>query len=264
MKVKCDFCDNYIDETDERCPYCGAPNEHMTRSGHGVPKTIEELLAFAHAHKLPLEKMRFFIGQDYKEPRAFGIYKNPTDGNFIVYKNKADGSRVIRYSGDDEAYAVNEIYQKMRSEILDRKQSGKSQQRQGSSNKANIIKNIVLALIIIVIVFVVTIAAAIMSTGTHSKGYYRYNNNYYYYDRGWYQTTGSDWTSASDVPDQLEDNADEYFEGKNTSDLSDSNIPRYESNTSDDDWNNDDWDDDDWDIDFGGWDSNDTNWDSNW
>ena len=66
--------------------------------------------------------MRFFVGVDYKEPRAFGIYKEP-NGNCVVYKNKADGSRAIRYQGADEAYAVNEIYQKMRAELLERKQA---------------------------------------------------------------------------------------------------------------------------------------------
>lgn len=58
--------------------------------------------------------MRFYIGEDFKEPKAFGVFKD-TDGNFVVYKNKADGSRAIRYRGPDETHAVNEIYQKMRS-----------------------------------------------------------------------------------------------------------------------------------------------------
>lgn len=72
---------------------------------------------------------RFFIGEDYKEPKAFGIYQ---DGNrFIVYKNKADGSRAIRYDGLDEAYAVNEIYLKLKEEIANQKA------RNRHSNKSN-------------------------------------------------------------------------------------------------------------------------------
>ena len=53
---------------------------------------------------------------DVLQPKAFGIYKD-SDGNFVVYKNKGDGTRAERYRGKDEAYAVNEIYQKLRSEI---------------------------------------------------------------------------------------------------------------------------------------------------
>lgn len=86
------------------------------RSADGVPKTIEELKAFCRAKNLPLEKMRFYIGMDFRQPKAFGIYKD-SDGNFVVYKNKGDGTRAERYRGRDEAYSVNEIYQKLRSEI---------------------------------------------------------------------------------------------------------------------------------------------------
>ena len=70
MKVKCDYCGSFIEDTDETCPNCGAVNSHLMRSADGVPKTIEELKAFAKAKNLPLEEMRFFIGIDYKEPKA--------------------------------------------------------------------------------------------------------------------------------------------------------------------------------------------------
>ena len=50
----------------------------------------------------------FFLGQDIREPRAFGIYQD-ADGLFVVYKNKANGERAVRYRGRDEAYAVNEL-----------------------------------------------------------------------------------------------------------------------------------------------------------
>ena len=121
MKVKCDYCGSFIEDTDETCPNCGAVNSHLMRSADGVPKTIEELKAFAKAKNLPLEEMRFFIGIDYKEPKAFGIYED-SDGNFIVYKNKGDGTRAERYRGKDEAYAVNEIYQKMKTEVQIRRE----------------------------------------------------------------------------------------------------------------------------------------------
>ena len=98
MKIKCEFCGSHISDTDGKCPNCGAPNANMVRSADGVPKTIEELKAFCAAHNMPLEKMRFFIGVDFREPRAFGIYRDE-NGDFIVYKNKADGSRAVRYRG---------------------------------------------------------------------------------------------------------------------------------------------------------------------
>jgi len=125
MQVKCEYCGSMIDDTLEKCPNCGAPNEHMKRMVNGTPKTIAELADWYKARKLPpYETTRFFIGIDYKEPRAFGIYEE--NGEFIVYKNKDDGSRAIRYQGKDEAYAVNEIYLKLKSEILNQKARNQS------------------------------------------------------------------------------------------------------------------------------------------
>ena len=88
MKVKCEYCGNFIPDTEELCPVCGAPNENMVRSGDGIPKTIEELKEYALSKGLPLEQMRFFIGEDIREPKAYGIYQD-IGGDFIVYKNIA-------------------------------------------------------------------------------------------------------------------------------------------------------------------------------
>ena len=123
MKIQCEFCGSFIEDTDEKCPNCGADNIHLIRAGAGIPKTIEELQEFCKEHNIPLEKLRFFIGEDYQGAKAFGIYKDD-NGNFVVYKNKSDGTRAERYRGHDEAYAVNEIYQKLRSELNDRKDAG--------------------------------------------------------------------------------------------------------------------------------------------
>ncbi len=60
---------------------------------------------------MPLLRMRFFIGQDFREPRAFGICKK--ENEYIVYKNKSDGSRFIRYRGLDEETAVFELFSKL-------------------------------------------------------------------------------------------------------------------------------------------------------
>ncbi len=85
------------------------------------PITIEELQEWYKARNLPpYETTRFFIGIDHKGPRAFGIYKDD-NGDFIVYKNKENGQRAIRYQGSDEEYAVNELYQKLKEEIIHQK-----------------------------------------------------------------------------------------------------------------------------------------------
>ena len=95
MRSKCEYCGSYVESTEENCPNCGAVNPNHQRNASGVPQTLEELKDFCARHNLPLEQMRFFIGEDYKKPKAFGIYQDG-DGNFVVYKNKADGSRAIR------------------------------------------------------------------------------------------------------------------------------------------------------------------------
>lgn len=119
-QVKCEYCGAFIEETADKCPNCGAVNANFKRIVSDTPRTIEELQDWYRARNLPDENItRFFIGKDIKEPKAFGIYKDGS--NYIVYKNKADGSRAVRYQGTDEAYAVNEIYLKLKSEILKQK-----------------------------------------------------------------------------------------------------------------------------------------------
>jgi len=254
MKVICKYCDGYLLDTDEVCPHCAAPNEYLMRSADGIPKTIEQLKAFAVSKNLPLQQMRFFLGVDMREPRAFGIYKDEED-NFIVYKNKSNGERVIRYRGKDEAYAVNELYQKMKTEVVEQKahqaqnmsmdqqkyqyhknfQSDLRTQRQqnvSNTSKRNSTKSSLITILIIIIAIIV-ISRMIGGVGfIGSSGYH--NHNYgsgggYYYDYG---DNNDDWNDDDDSG---------WF--------------------SDDDWD-DDWDDDDWDF-GGGWDS-DTDWDSDW
>lgn len=120
MEVKCDYCNGNFDDTLENCPHCGAQNNHIRRMADATPKTIAELKQWYIDRKLPpYDVTRFFIGENYTKPRAFGIYEE--NGKFIVYKNKDNGERAIRYEGTDEAYAVNELYLKLKSEILNQK-----------------------------------------------------------------------------------------------------------------------------------------------
>ncbi len=132
-QIKCEYCGSYIEETDRKCPYCNAVNKNFKRIVSGTPRTIEELKQWYEDRNLPPEEItRFFIGKDIREARAFGIYQDGSD--FIVYKNKNDGSRAIRYQGTDEAYAVNELYLKLKSEILNQKSRnlGRSGNRSGN------------------------------------------------------------------------------------------------------------------------------------
>jgi hypothetical protein len=119
MKVNCDYCGNYMETTDESCPHCGAKNTHIAGHYSKDPTTIEELKAYCLEHKIPYEKLHVHIGENYTQPKAFGIYKDAVSGNIVVYKNKADGERAIRYEGKDEAYAVHELYLKIRSMLAD-------------------------------------------------------------------------------------------------------------------------------------------------
>ena len=115
MNIKCEYCGGFYPETEAKCPNCGASNARAAQAG--VPKTIEELKAFSRSKNMPLERMRFFIGEDFREPRAFGIYRN-ADGQFVVYKNKADGSRAVRAVGAGRGVCgQTRLYQKLKSEV---------------------------------------------------------------------------------------------------------------------------------------------------
>lgn len=273
MKVKCDYCGSFIEDTEETCPNCGAVNSHLMRSGDGVPKTIEELKAFCKARNLPLEQMRFFIGVDYKQPKAFGIYKDD-DGNFIVYKNKGDGTRAERYRGKDEAYAVNEIYQKMRSEVQIRREKNGPSRKVPSASKCKRSKNRFLSSFLnwmpfFIIMAIIAVIMVICTRYTPSKGYYYYDDSYYYYiDSYWYRyddSSGS-WYRDSSVDSELSGHYNDYWEGsdydssRGATDFEDTDY--YDSYTKNSNYN-DDWDNGDWD--FGGnWDAGDTDWDTDW
>lgn len=178
--VRCEYCGNYISDLQKKCPVCGAPNKDYKRTASNTPKTIEELRSWYAARKLPPEEVtRFFIGKDIREPRAFGIYEE--DGKFIVYKNKNDGSRAIRYQGTDEAYAVNELYIKLKEEILNQKNLNVRRKNTNRNNKnRNKTKKTFIPLTILIILFIlmpiIIGVASFISFETH------YNNSFHYHD----------------------------------------------------------------------------------
>lgn len=164
MEIKCEYCGSIIKETDEKCPYCGATNNAVKRTADGTPKTIEQLQQwYVDRHLPPYEVTRFFIGINYTKPRAFGIYK---EGNeFIVYKNKANGERAVRYRGTDEAYAVNELYLKLKDEILNQKahnQDRRSQYKNTSNTEKASVGKVLKYMLIIILAIVAFIGVVIV------------------------------------------------------------------------------------------------------
>ncbi|MDD7281769.1 hypothetical protein [Floccifex sp.] len=266
MKKKCDYCDNYFDDSESNCPYCGAPNEHISRNSDQQPQTISELKQWYVSHNLPDEKItRFFIGKDVKEARCFGIYQDENSGDFIVYKNKDDGSRSIRYQGKDEKYAVNELYQRLRAEISNQKKNTRPSSSKSTikRRKSNTSFQIIFALIIL---FMILSFLFQFSFGPRI-GYYRYNGREYYYtNNNWYYYDDflDDWLYSDDVDYELNEDASDYYQSKDyssqygTSDFDDSQWASDDSDFSSD-WDNDSsWDFSD------SWDSSSTDWSSDW
>jgi hypothetical protein len=275
MRQRCEYCDSWIDDTDEVCPHCGAPNAHMMVSGEGVPKTISELKEFCERHNLPLKDMRFFIGENRIMARAFGIYQDGED--FVVYKNKSDGTRVVRYRGHDEAYAVNELYQKMKSEVTNQRLRRGTKEVADAERKELRFSIMVLAGIVCIVG-----SCVIWLFSLPYSGYYDFEDTTYFHnDGGWYyfDTTASDWVLDSDPPAALTENSHDYYtsydwdESMDATDFSSSSNQANPSGGGSDDsydsggstgWD-DDWDDDDWDWDSSdSWDSSLTDWDSDW
>ena len=270
MKIRCEYCNSYIDESEEKCPTCGAPNKDFKRVGNQVPTTIVELEEWYKEHNLPpYETTRFFIGIDYKEPKAFGIYKDDKTGKFVVYKNKDTGERKIRYEGKDEKYAVNELYMKLKEEILNQKSlnSNKTTSRTGIVPKGILIAIITFVAIPILIELFVVGLFFILPKGP-SRGYYNINNQeYYYVDGNWY-IYSNDWVPTSKP--SYEGNVDDYYDGYSysgndsysditTSDVYDSSWESSSSSSSSNDWDSgSSWDSSD------SWDSGSTDWGSDW
>lgn len=280
MKIKCEYCESFIDDSEDTCPNCGAVNINMKRVANGVPTTIEELKDYCVEQNLPISMMRFYIGENYKLPKAFGIYKDETSGEFIVYKNKADGTRAIRYQGTDEAYAVNEIYLKLQSEaqkqnarkiarmqsqsqshyterVSSQRYANQSTSNGGNANKQKSLSNKrvpKIFLIIIIIIFAsnileffvfgaFNIIQAFLPDSDYTSSYssdYDYDSDYYDYDYDSDYDYNYDYDSGSDYDDDWDYSYDDDW---------------------DTDWDSD-WDDD-WDS-GSDWDSSYSDWDSDW
>lgn len=299
MKIKCEHCGAEISDLDVKCPYCRGENIHYkkenvsTYNANNVPQTIEELKQWYIAMNLPDENVtRFFIGKDYKRPKAFGIYKDERTGNFIVYKNKGDGERAVRYEGKDEAYAVNELYKKLKDEIYNQKhnnQNTKIRNNYRSKNRNNnnnykdseFYKNTTplyrFFYIVIAAVSIIGISAfflfILFGIRTPNQGYYRYNDSYYYYQSGrWYEYDDYYGWRRAYVDDYFEDNYDYYYDSgyydydydiDRFEDSSYYSKPSSSSSSSSYDYDSSYDSDSSWDS-SDSWDSSSTDWDSDW
>ncbi len=319
-KKTCPACGAPVSPGEDFCSYCGAlipRNEAAAATAQAVqsapeserparrvqtPQTIEELLAFCQRHELPLAKMRFFIGLDYPGAKAYGIFRDK-NGDFVVYKNKADGSRAVRYRGPDEAYAVNELFQKLKDEASGQRARVAAARTPGypassahgnnpynhpnemrASRRPRKRKTNALLIGIIAAAAEITIgrtAAAIHNNTQQvphfSQGYYQYNDNYYYnYNDDWYLYNNDigTWYPIYTVDDELTDNYYDYYTSYSYDD--DYGVQSFSDSSYYDDYSgsssySSDWDSGsdsswswDWDDDDD-WDSSsDWDWDSDW
>lgn len=293
MEVKCQHCGSTVDEKSQTCPICGTQLPRANKAPSEWPKTIEELMAWYTDHHLPPEDVtRFFIGKNITEPRAFGIYKNEV-GEIVVYKNKNSGERAIRYQGMNEAFAVGEIYQKLRDEMAkqrSRSRAKKSVERAGSGNvstlqstskpaprksRANRVqapqggkkkKNwLKIGIISSLVAFGV---GAVALTDYVPNGYYLYNGTEYYHQgSSWYRyNPESDfWYEAESMSDIITgDNAEQYqYSGHEGTAFEDTEYYYHSSSNDSDDDDDNDWGDDDWDDDDD-WDNSSTDFDDDW
>lgn len=249
----CSVCGGSVRSDEPVCPQCGAPNE--------VPQTIEELKSYCRKRGMPLQRMRFFIGEDYKKPKAFGIYEQ--NGRYIVYKNKANGTRAVRYDGPDEGYAVKELFLKLLDECHNRgiypdgkpKQMVQPQQKHKRFRSRYTSSNIILYLFILFVALFLLIGYL----DYRRDGYYRNGNDsiYYRYKSVWYTSDDGTHWHETDYPGET---IEEYYSGRNydpdwgQSNFTESRIWKdlQESSSSSSS------------SDYDSWDSSDTNWDSDW
>ena len=263
---KCEYCDATISSEDQNCPYCGAPNpnyiENTPRTVF-LPKTIDELKEYCAERGMPLLRMRFFIGEDYRQPRAFGIYR---DGdNFVVYKNKSDGSRAIRYNGPDEEFAVGEIFTKLLEECHNRgiypdgKPSEAEQRAKVKQSNKSIIRTVLLILAAMVGFSAIT---GIFNRCTHRKdGYYNFNDGlmWYHYGTSWYYTDGDTSVGSWYEGDVPTSDYDDYYQGDSFD--SDWGVSDFRNSTM---WDSIQSDNSSSSSDYDSWDSGGTDWDSDW
>ena len=276
-KKHCPFCNQLVEQDEQVCPHCGGENK--------TPETIEELKAYCKLRGMPLPRMRFFIGENYEKPKAFGIYEE--DGRYIVYKNKANGSRAVRYHGPDEKHAVRELFLKLLDECHKREiypdgrpaekparsQTGPADGTSRTGKRKSRGKTAVLVLCALCLIAMICIFSTFdWSFRSYKNGYYQLNDSYYLKKGShWFYGGSYDWHSRNGSPSEnvvyLGNDYDpawgviefeesqtgkDYLAGKYNS-YSDNSRDSYGSSSSD--YSS---------SDYSSWDSGDTDWSSDW
>lgn len=286
---KCARCGEKIGTNAKFCPHCGAPVAAVQ-----APKTVFELRQFCEDRGMPLEKMRFFLGQDCREAKAFGVFKDD-EGDYVVYKNKADGTRVVHYRGADESKAVSELYEKILGEIDLRVKSGKlagaakdkaeykekpvskpkqededeeEEERPASHAAASASdapkKRGYGGLIIFGAIVLAFLSLILFGKKSPKTGYYDYAGKYFYCQKGdWFAyDEANGWSSVSPDP-LLEKNHKKFFVGRDfkvnfgIEDFAESEFyvaPAKSTETPPPGSNGS----------FGSWEGDDTDWDDDW
>ena len=209
---------------------------------------------------MPLEKMRFFINEDRREPKCFGIYQEADTGHWVVYKNKADGSRAVRYSGPDEAFAAQELWAKINSEIELRR--AKRAPRKRKKTREDMIMTAIAGFLI----------AAVAATGLFflvrwisrqpSRGYYLIDHVLYYSQADdWYWYDDGEWLYYDDSI-AYDDWHDAEYYGESYPYFAEE-ADAFEQTDYYIDPSDDDDSDSDSDV-FDSWDAGDTDWDTDW
>ena len=270
---KCPYCGGTVRSDEKYCPHCGAKNENYTEDTPRQiiqPKTIEELKEYCAERGMPLLRMRFFIGEDFKEPRAFGIFK---DGDrFVVYKNKDNGSRAIRYQGPDEAYAVNELFQKLLSECHNRgiypdgKPEGNvTRSAASASQRKPVISWLIPFIISLAILFLLVGLPIICSSAAHKNdGYYKFNNSsatWYRYGDDWYYSDYGSTNWSIGYPYGA-GNYEDYYLGDDFE--SDWGITDFKDSSTYSDIRSSSDSSSSYDSGYDSWDSGGTDWSSDW
>ena len=162
----------------------------------------------------------------------------------------------MRYEGPDEAYAVNELYQKLKSEVELRREMSAAQRTPMAAQRQRR-----QACWIAVLLIAVAVIAFFLYMRNPRRGYYLYNDDYYYYqDSDWYYYDMDGWMLADSVDEALSGDASEYYQGDSyndyygVEDFSDTQYYHEKDSSSDSSW----------DTDYSNWDSGDTDWSSDW
>ncbi len=265
------------------------------------PRTIEEFKAFCEQHDIPAEKMRFFIGVDHREPKAYGVYKDE-NGDFVLYKNKTDGTRAVRYKGPYEDIAINELYEKMKAEVEKRKGNTRafeeasydetSAERSSYSESGHVNDDglwhdpgedssagfreaggritkpgCTRFFAWFTAIIVGSSLLMVVFDKSPKRGYYNYDNTDYYYDSGYwydYDYDSGEWDPAYEIDPYLEENYDDYYVQDwydESSDYSDFSDSDYYDESYYSDDDDYDWDSD---YDYDDYDYGDSDWDSDW